>query len=98
MQIERSSEALELVIIVAHWGARLEPGGLGSRTAWALVDLNKVNHAGLIVPWLTKTSDYLGSHQIKKENQVDDSHERSWWLMKAEQHVATEAHGAKDRA
>ena len=77
VQIERSSEALQLVVILPHRGARLEPGGLGSGTAWALVDLNKVNHAGLIVSWLTKPPDYLGPRQVEEENQVDDSHERS---------------------
>src|SRR5262249_48338791 len=46
MQVERTREPLELVIVVAHGGARLQPGGLGLRTPRRKVDLNEFYRAG----------------------------------------------------
>ena len=51
VQVERPGKALQIMIIFAHRRTRLEPGGLGSGTAWALVDLDEVKHADPIVPW-----------------------------------------------
>ena len=45
MQVERTGQALQLVVIFTHRCAGLEPAWLGGGTAWRLVDLDEVNHA-----------------------------------------------------
>ena len=95
MQVERPRKTLQLVVILAHRRASLEPGGLGSGTAWALVDLDEVNHAGsnCIGRRLAKAPDDLGAHQVKKEDEIDHRHHHPLALVKAEEAIAPEAHG-----
>jgi hypothetical protein len=49
VQVERAGQTLQLMVILTHRRARLEPGGLGCGTAWALIDLDEVKHAAFIV-------------------------------------------------
>jgi hypothetical protein len=97
MQVERPGKALQFVVILAYRRTSLQPSGLGSRTPWALVDLNKVKHADPIVPWLAKALDYLRSHQVEKEHKVDHDHDPPLGLAKAEQVIASKTHATKDR-
>jgi hypothetical protein len=101
VQVERAGQALQLMVIFAHRRARLKPGGLGSGPAWALVDLDEVNHAAPIVSWLKlvlpQPAGHLGAHQVEKEHQVDHAREQPLRLAEAKKAVAPEAQGAEDR-